>query len=87
MIRAARAELRPARLMGLGPSPKGRGYAVQVAADGLSANTIITLEAKPNVAKSRKGPPQARLANDDLKHDAQHAARKRVENHPGHRPH
>ena len=34
--------------------PKGRSYALQVAADGLTATTVISLESKSDVAKSRK---------------------------------
>jgi hypothetical protein len=34
--------------------PKGRSYALQVAADGLAATTVISLDAKAAVAKSRK---------------------------------
>ncbi len=36
--------------------PKGRGYALQVAADGLNATTVIAPDAKSTVAKSRRDP-------------------------------
>jgi subtilase family serine protease len=53
--------------------PKGRSYALQVAADGLDATTVINLESKPAVAKSRKD--AVRVARTSARPAFHHAAR------------
>ncbi len=53
--------------------PKGRSYALQVAADGLDATAVITLESKSAVAKSRKDQVRVvRIAPKPVHHHIAH---------------
>jgi hypothetical protein len=53
--------------------PKGRGYALQVAADGLNATTVIAPDARSSVAKSRKDP--ARVVRTSTEATLHHTVR------------
>ena len=55
--------------------PKGRSYVLQVAADGLTATTVISLESKSAVAKSRKDPDPGRPNRAEAGPTPHHAPR------------